>query len=209
MTISLIIPAKANDNWTEQFDKGLADWDLYGYQRDGSSGGFQTKLSSSITSGFSIQNGILYFGSLDRYFYAVDAQTGKLIWKTQEATGNWFWANPTMVNNEIYAPNMDGNVYVLDTTNGQVTNTIKLGYSISSTPVLISNKLFVATENGKIWSINTSDYTAQMVFNYQKKIYAPLAARQNILYVITEDNNLHAFNSTSGLDLFGPIPLSG
>ena len=160
----------------------------------------------SIISTPVIKDGIVYFGSFDRYFYAVNAQTGQLVWKSQEPADKWFWANPLLVGNTIYAPNIDGKIYTFDISNGNMT-TIDVSSPISSSPVLIGSQLFVAAENGKVWSIDTAKNSTKMLIDYQKKIYAPLSARQNIIYVITIDNSIHALNTESGLDLWGPVAL--
>ena len=145
-----------------------------------------------------VQNGIVYFGSFDRYFYAVNADTGALIWKSTNQAANWFWANPVLGNNVIYAPNIDGNIYVFDITNGNTINTINLDQSISSTPIILGNKLIVASENGKslskLWAIDTDNYTYRMIVELKKLIYAPLSVNQNIVYIHTQDNLLYALN---------------
>ena len=154
-----------------------------------------------------IKDGVVYFGSFDRYFYAVNAQTGQLVWKSQEPAGKWFWANPVLVGSTIYAPNIDGKIYTFDISNGNMTTMDISASPISSSPVLIGSQLIVAAENGKVWSIDTTKNSFKMLIDYQKKVYAPLSARQNIIYAITVDNNIHALNTESGLDLWGPVAL--
>jgi eukaryotic-like serine/threonine-protein kinase len=153
-----------------------------------------------------VQNGIVYFGSFDRYFYAVNADTGTLLWKSTTQAANWFWANPVSGNNVIYAPNIDGNIYVFDMTSGNTINTINLDQSISSTPVIVGNKLIVASENGKslskLWAIDTNTYTSRMIIELKKLIYAPLSVNQNIIYVHTQDNLLYALNADTEVILW-------
>lgn len=154
-----------------------------------------------------IKDGVVYFGSFDRYFYAVNATNGQLIWKFNEPAGKWFWANPVIAGNTIYAPNIDGKVYAFSIETGTM-NKIDISTSpISSSPVLVGTKIFLAAEDGKLWALNTENNTSTMVINYASKIYAPLAASNSIVYTITLNNTLHALNTESGLDLWGPVSL--
>lgn len=154
-----------------------------------------------------IKDGIAYFGSFDRYFYAVNISNGQLVWKSQAPAGKWFWANPVIVGNTIYAPNIDGKIYVFNTNNGVMNNIAISTSPISSSPVLIGSNLFLASEDGKLWLVNTVNNTTKMVIDYKKKVYSPLAANKNVIYAITTDNMIHALNTDSGLDLWGPVAL--
>jgi len=166
---------------------------------------FQT--GGAIISTPVIKDGIVYFGSFDRYFYAVNAQTGQLLWKSREPAKKWFWANPVLIGNTIYAPNIDGKIYIFDISNGTTTTIDLSSAAISSSPVLVGSQLIVAAEDGKVWSIDTTKNATKLLIDYQKKVYAPLSVRQNIVYAITIDNNIHALNTDSGLDLWGPVTL--
>jgi len=154
-----------------------------------------------------IKDGVVYFGSFDRYFYAVNAQTGQQIWKSPEPAEKWFWANPVLVGNTIYAPDIDGNVYTFNTSNG-VMNTIAISASpISAAPVLIGSNLFLASEDSNLWTLNTSNNTVKMftekpLSSNKKKIYAPLSTDGTIIYAITTDNELFAINSDTGVVLW-------
>jgi len=63
-------------------------------------------------------NGTVYIGSLDRSLYAIDEDTGRKIWSFSTAVvliillKDGFWATPVVADGHIYAPNMDGHVYV-------------------------------------------------------------------------------------------------
>jgi len=153
-----------------------------------------------------IQNDIVYFGSFDRSFYAVNADTGALIWKSTDQAGSWFWANPVLGNNVVFAPNIDGNVYIFDITNGNTVNTINLDQPISSTPVIVGNKLIIASENGKsdskLWAVDINNYTSKLIIDLKKLVSAPLSVNQNIVYIHTRDNMLYALNADTEVILW-------
>ena len=61
-------------------------------------------------------NGIIYFGSGDHHIYAVDATTGKLIWKY--LTGDVVHARGAVDKELVYFGSFDGHLYALDKKKG-------------------------------------------------------------------------------------------
>jgi eukaryotic-like serine/threonine-protein kinase len=154
-----------------------------------------------------VKDGVVFFGSFDRYFYAVNAQTGQLVWKSPSAAEKWFWANPVLVNNTVYAPNLDGKIYYFNTANG-VMNDINISTSpIASSPIVIGNNIFIASEDTNLWTLDTANnsfkkFTEKPLNTNKKKIYAPLATDGTVIYVITTNNDLFAINAGSGVVLW-------
>ncbi len=61
---------------------------------------------------------MVFVGSSDNNFYALDALTGKLMWKF--TGGGWFsYASPTLYNGIVYAGCTDNNLYALNALTGE------------------------------------------------------------------------------------------
>jgi outer membrane protein assembly factor BamB len=58
-----------------------------------------------------VSKGVLYFGSTDHYFYAVEIDTGKTLWKFQ--TGDQIFSAPKVSDGLIYFGSNDGNLYAI------------------------------------------------------------------------------------------------
>ena len=141
--------------------------------------------------------------------------TGNLIWKFPAADtasnnipSNFFWAKPVVVNGVIYAPNLDGNVYALDTATGKLVKNFSLGYSISSSPVVIGNNIVVATsvasyapskQKGKYLYHQYIDNSVScpIALPLHEAINAPFFADGNIVYVHTYKDNLYSINTAA------------
>lgn len=190
------------------FDKKLYALDI----ADGSQRwAFETQ--GAITSTPLVNEDNVYFGSFGRRFYAVDIASGEEVWRfpaddsDENKPKNWFWAEPMISNGTIYAPNMDGKVYALDTETGALLNQFDLGGSIVSSPMMINivtdeeevySLIVVATQEGEVYSLNTANNEQKLLTSLGEKVQAPLFASEGIVYIHTFEDNLHAIDVEAG-----------
>ena len=165
--------------------------------------------ATSVTTPLVYENTV-YIGSFDRHFYAVDVSTGSLRWRSEVEGGKWFWAKAVAHDNVIYAPNLDGKVYILNADNGsEVAGAVYLGSLISSDPVVVGDKVVIATEEGTVYSLDTTSYQKGSLLidvreeigdipeNTGRKINAPLSADNGVVYVkaqTSSEDALYAVN---------------
>ena len=84
---------------------------------------FRVGFGGSIDQKPAIANGVIYFGALDYYVYAVDCKTGKDVWKFK-TNGPIMESSPVIINNVLYIGSFDSNLYAIDAINGEG----KIGY---------------------------------------------------------------------------------
>jgi len=94
--------------------------------------------------------GILYFGNLDNEFHAVDAFTGKVLWKKtlkkrgKEAVG--IHSSPTFYRSSVIVVCGDGYLYSFHRKTGRkIWGPINLRYRVYSNPVVRRAYIYVAT----------------------------------------------------------------
>ena len=170
---------------------------------------------AAIVSTAVVDGNTVLFSSFDRYLYALNAATGSLKWKYQ--ADNWFWATPIIVNGMIYAPCLDGKVYVIDATNGQKKKENDFENPISSSPVLVDDRFLVVTQadkageirNSVLHYINVQDGIDDELFTFAKdeNVFAPLVAFNDKVYIQTSLNELHEIDAKTGAKR-QPIELS-
>jgi outer membrane protein assembly factor BamB len=66
---------------------------------------------SKVFSSPTVAGGMVYFGGLDRFFYALDSQTGEENWRF-EAEG-MIESSPLIANGMVYFGSQDGHLYAL------------------------------------------------------------------------------------------------
>ncbi len=186
------------------------------YALDAANGALRWKFQTegALAAAPALHDGTLYFGSFDLHFYAVDAASGSLKWRSQEGGGKWFWATPAIHGDRVYAPNLDGKVYVYDTGSGApMVSPIDLGSPAVTTPVVSGDYVFVGVENAEVYRIDTGGGQKMRFYDESATegamLNAPLTLVNGVIYVHTQaPDRLYAFNVADGVSQWAPVPLS-
>jgi outer membrane protein assembly factor BamB len=99
----------------------VGSWDGYEYALDETTGALKWKtylgrtivdkycypLAIGVTSSATVQNGVVYVGGGDAYWYALDAKTGAVLWKVYTGdnsarSGHYNWSSPLIYNGYAY-----------------------------------------------------------------------------------------------------------
>lgn len=131
----------------------VGSWDGYEYALDAATGALKWKTylgtttansvcsppKAGITSSAAVQNGVVYVGGGDAYWYALNATTGAVLWKVytgdNSATGGHYnWSSPLLYNGYAYigiasmgdCPLVQGQLLQVGLSSHQVVNTLNL-----------------------------------------------------------------------------------
>jgi outer membrane protein assembly factor BamB len=102
-----------------------------------------------------LADGILYVGSGDGGLHAVDAASGKRVWRfaTQgKIRTDAFVAGPT-----VYATSLDHSVYAVERATGKQLWSKDTRAEITSSPVLFADKLLVGTRGSVLYGLDPSN----------------------------------------------------
>ncbi len=152
-----------------------------------------SKLGGAIVSPPTILDDNLYLGTFDQFFYSINLLTGnpeKLF-----AANNWFWSGSVTDGDSFYIPNMDGNIYAYDLSNGR----IKWVYPdkpqvepILAAPVLHQDKLIFATDSGMMVVLDTVTGSRLWDRRVGDSVRAPLTLYNNLIFVHSLDETISA-----------------
>jgi outer membrane protein assembly factor BamB len=166
---------------------------------------------AAIASTPAVQGDRLYVGAFDKRFYAVDAATGELVWRSRPAD-NWFWTQAVVAGDRVYAGSLGGTLYAFPLEGSGLelapTWARKLDSMIRSRPVLVNGVLVVGTREGRLFGLRPEDGTfawevsgtpaADDPAAPRGDLFADLLAADSRVYVATEhlrkDGNLYVFD---------------
>jgi len=157
----------------------VGSWDGYEYALNATTGAlaWRTYLgitsapncnptSAGVTSVAAVQNGVVYVGGGDAYWYALNASTGTVLWKVytgdnSASGGHYNWASPLLSNGYAYigiasfgdCPLVQGQLLRVSLSTHQVVNTYNFvpsgqaGAGIWTSPTIdaASNTVYVTT----------------------------------------------------------------
>ncbi|MEY2342235.1 PQQ-binding-like beta-propeller repeat protein [Acidithiobacillus sp. IBUN Pt1247-S3] len=132
--------------------------------------------------GVSVVRGVVYAESDDMFAYAINAQTGKLIWRASPVANN-LMGNPLVVGNHVYLsagsvsfnfenvmtyakdPQKAGRgkdisyngVFCLNRNTGKLVWSFKTAGDAMPTPAYAEHSLFISTGDGNIYRISAAD----------------------------------------------------
>ena len=102
-------------------------------------------IRRSISTG-ALYNGILFYSDFSGFLHAVDAKTGKQVWKHDMFAA--IWGSPIVIDGKVYLGDEDGDVTVLNADRTmKVVAESNMGSSVYSTPVPANGTLFVVNRN--------------------------------------------------------------
>ena len=178
--------------FTTEFERRFQANRLHGYPP-----GFQTIPDSFdlFLSSPAVVNGRVYFGSGDGGVYAVDTQTGQLIWKF--STGDVVHASPAVVNGVVYIGSWDSYFYALDADTGQEKwrfhagedNFVHNQVGFQSSAAVVDGVVYTGCRDGHFYALDAG--TGRKKWDYMTNlswVNATPAVRDGIVYTGTSDS---------------------
>jgi outer membrane protein assembly factor BamB len=103
------------------------------------------EIRRSISTG-AVFNGILFYSDFSGFLHALDAKTGKQVWKHDMFAA--IWGSPIVIDGKVYLGDEDGDVTILNADRTlKVVAENNMGSSVYSTPVPANGTLFVVNRN--------------------------------------------------------------
>lgn len=147
-------------------------------------------------------DGQLLIGSsgTDHTLFLVDPETGKDTWSFSDAADHWV-ASPLVVDNMVYAPNADGNLYVFDLladgTDKLVTK-VDLGGKLWSQPASDGTTIYVPSLDHHLHAVDMKTNELKWVADLDGAITGTPGFSDGLLYVGTFGKTINAINSRDG-----------
>jgi hypothetical protein len=162
-----------------------------------------------VMSSPAIGYGNIYFGSYDRNYYCLDAQTGDLKWKY---TAEWeLRDSPAIYNGRMYSGESDGNFYCLDantgalvwkvpTEKGLITGELPPGetWNPRPSPTIVDGKVYCGSMDFNVYCIDAD--TGNVIWKYltENSIGSTPAVVNGKVYIGSDDGYFYCIDSTTG-----------
>jgi outer membrane protein assembly factor BamB len=156
--------------------------------------------------------GRLYLPTFDGRFYALDAKTGKAIWRFD--SGRCSWASPAVAGAVVFetflnrrsdcdhqhAP-LDGEVIAFDATSGKVKWVRRLPPTESS-PLVAKGMVYVGDWSGRVNALDVRTGRARWSFLAGGAVKGSVALDRGRLYIGSYDGHVYALDARTGRQLW-------
>jgi len=111
-----------------------------------------------------VANGVVYFGTIDGYVYALNASTGAKLWSTIIADG--VYSSPAVANGVVFisgSSSVENTLHALNANTGAQLWSSKVGPN-EGTVALANGVVYVCSEfDGMVYALNANTGTKQSV----------------------------------------------
>ena len=183
---------------------------------------FQT--GGRVISSPAIENGLVYVGSTDKNFYAIEEQSGALKWKF--ATEGPVVSSAAIAGGIVYFGSYDGKFYALDAATGQLKWKFETGgerryagrhlhglvpagetmpdpwdYFLSS-PSVWNGGVYFGSGDGNVYALDAASGALKWKFKTGDVVHSSPAISGGTLYIGSWDTYLYALNASSGKEVW-------
>ena len=130
------------------------------------------------------EQGVLFTGTLDSEMVALDAKTGKVLWRAP--AGGWVWSGPALEGETLYFGDLGGKMSAVNAQNGavlwQTQPDASENRAIAGTPLVVGDTLYFASKAGVLYAVDKSNGNSRWNKILGGEIYtAPVVAGDLIL----------------------------
>ena len=139
---------------------------------------------------------VVFIGSYDTNFYALNAKSGDFLWKATTKAG--ICSSATMMGDIIVFGSEDNYVYALDARRGSQVWTYRTGGAVRSSPKHHKDMIFVGSDDQNIYCLNAD--TGQIMWKYRtwNFVRSSAAFGKGLVFIGSSDGNLYALDIVSG-----------
>jgi outer membrane protein assembly factor BamB len=142
-------------------------------------------------------DGKLYAVNNNGTAFALDANTGKLLWK--RSIGRLNASSPTYYKNHLYIVNLvPGHVVKLDAKSGKLIWKRRLPGRAESSPAVIGNTLYFGCENDQLFALSTHSGRLRWATTLGGPVKSAPAYRDGVLYVGDYGGDMNAVDARTG-----------
>ncbi len=166
---------------------------------------FSFKTGGTIRSTPAVADGVLYFGSGDGNFYALDARTGQERWRFRTAGG--IFSSAAIAAGAAYFASRDGYLYALDVGTGKQRWKFPLGKDLGeghywdfylSSPIVAGQNLYIGSGDGNVYALDARSGKTRWKFAAGARVRATPALSADTLIVATMSGVVYALNAKDG-----------
>ena len=145
-----------------------------------------------------VVDGVVYVGSHDRKFYALNAETGAVKWSA--ATGSRVRSSAAVAGGVVYVGSFDNKIYAFRCRNRRLAGwTVTTGGDIRSSPTVAGGVVYVGSDDHKLYALDAVTGMTRWAATTGAAVRSAPAVANNVVYVGSDDHKLYALDVVTGM----------
>lgn len=145
---------------------------------------------------------LIFLPSLDHYLYALDAERGTQVWKSEDLGGTVVGTPTFSDQGVLYLGTFDSEMLAVDSRDGKILwRTPTTGW-VWSGPALVDDVLYFGDLGGTLFALNASDgsnrWQAQPAPEVKRKIVGQPLVMGDAVYFVADDGSIYAVEAANG-----------
>ena len=156
-----------------------------------------SETSSRIVGGLAYDQGKLIFGSTDGNVYALDGETGSMVWKF--STEGMIWGTPAIFEGVCYIGSMDHNLYALDIRTGTEKWRYEAEGAIVMAPAVVDDRVLFGALDHQFYALDKTDGAVRWIFSGNGNwFWASPKVAGGVVYAASVDGLVYALTLKDG-----------
>jgi eukaryotic-like serine/threonine-protein kinase len=146
----------------------------------------------------------IYYSSTAGKLVAYDKGTQKNLWEfpsnqNKDLKLEAIYGTPVLSNQVLYFGAFDGNIYAVDSSNGNLKWFVKTGAPVVGTLLLKDSAVYAGNSNGNVYALQSSDGKQLWERNAGKEVWSGPVDANGLIAVTSMDNDVYAFDTKGSL----------
>jgi outer membrane protein assembly factor BamB/tRNA A-37 threonylcarbamoyl transferase component Bud32 len=140
-----------------------------------------------------VHEDMVYIGSDDWYFYALDIERGYPNWRFR--TQGSIISSPAYADQAVYFGSADGNVYALEALGGKEMWHYEIGEPVTSSPAVYRDVVYIGAVDGAVYSLHAK--TGELLWRFQSQgpIISSPSVADDIVFIGSDDKRIYALQA--------------
>ncbi|MCX6818355.1 MAG: PQQ-binding-like beta-propeller repeat protein [Candidatus Aenigmarchaeota archaeon] len=147
-----------------------------------------------------MHEGVIYAPCGDHYVYAIEAKTGKEIWRFRTNDRNY--GSPATDGKLLFTPSYDNHLYAVDIKTGKEVWRFKTGGRLFSTPGVCGGMVVFGSEDQNLYALDTATGKLLWRFKAGGLIASTITFYKNVLFFGACDHNIYCLDAKSGKEVW-------
>ncbi len=155
------------------------------------------KAEERFWSSPTVADGVVYIGNMDHSVYALNAETGGLLWRFRGSEGA-FVSKPVVIDGTVYIGALDNTFYAIDAADGSLKSSYKGDGWFWNDPVHVDGTIYVGTLGRHFYALNAADLSERWSFETSAAIRGQAALYEGQVFVALRNGEILTLSQETG-----------